>query len=76
MELRNEINAGEEIIFVLPKIVDGVRVKIERVINATNCMKQQKMSAGQHNAIKIPREWFPAEYIDKISPYILAYKRK
>lgn len=76
MELRNEINAGEEINFVLPNAVDVVTVHIEKIINARDDMVQPKMSAGQHNAIKIPRKWFPAECIDKISPYILAYKRK
>ncbi len=76
MELRNEINAGEEINFVLPNAVDVVTVRIEKIINARDDMVQPKMSAGQNNAIKIPRKWFPAECIDKISPYILAYKRK
>lgn len=75
-ELRNEIKTGDEIVFVLPGIADGVHVKIERVINASNCMNLPKMSAGQHNSIKIPREWIPAEYIEKISPYVLAYKHK
>ncbi|MBQ6735954.1 MAG: U32 family peptidase [Alphaproteobacteria bacterium] len=76
MELRNEINAGEEINFVLPNAVDVVTVRVEKIINARDDMVQPKMSAGQNNAIKIPRKWFPAECIDKISPYILAYKRK
>ena len=76
LELRNEIKAGEEITFVLPGCATGARVKIEQVINATNGVVQPKMSAGQHNAIKIPRNLIPAEYIDKISPYVLAYKRK
>ena len=76
LELRNEIKAGEEITFVLPGCATGARVKIEQVINATNCMEQPKMSAGQHNAIKIPRNLIPAEYINKITPYVLAYKHK
>lgn len=76
MELRNEIRAGEEINFVLPNAVDVVTVHIEKIINARDDTVQPKMSAGQNNAIKIPRKWFPAECIDKISPYILAYKRK
>ncbi len=76
LELRNEIIAGSDIIFVLPGIVGDVKVKIARVINANNGAEQPKMSAGQHNAIKIPRKWFPAEYIDKITPFVLAYKHK
>ena len=76
MELRNEIRAGEEINFVLPNVVNVVTVHIEKIINARDDTVQPKMSAGQNNAIKIPRKWFPAECIDKISPYILAYKRK
>ena len=76
MELRNEIRAGEEINFVLPNAVDVVTVHIEKIINARDGAVQPKMSAGQNNAIKIPRKWFPAENVNKISPYILAYKRK
>lgn len=76
LELRNEIKSGDELTFVLPGIVGGVKVKVERVINATNGADLPKMSAGQHNAIKIPRKWFPAEYLDKIVPFILAYKHK
>ena len=76
LELRNEIKTGDEITFVLPGIADGARVKIKRVINAANGMNLPKMSAGQHNSINIPRNWFSAEYIEKISPYVLAYKHK
>ncbi len=76
LELRNEIKSDDDIIFVLPGIVGGVKVKIARVISANNGAEQPKMSAGQHNAIKIPRKWFPAEYIDKITPFVLAYKHK
>lgn len=76
MELRNEIKTGDEVIFVLPGTADSAHVKIDRVINATTCMVQPKMSAGQNNAIKIPRKWFPAECMDKIAPYVLAYKHK
>lgn len=76
MELRNEIKTGEEINFVLPDMIDVVTVRIAKIINARDDTVQPKMSAGQNNAIKIPREWFPAEYIDKVSPLVLAYKRK
>ena len=76
LELRNEIKSDEEIIFVLPGCANSAPVRIEKIINAQNDMVQPKMSAGQHNAIKIPRKWIPSEHIDKISPYVLAYKRK
>ena len=76
LELRNEIKSGEEITFVLPGCATGVKVKIEQIINASNGVAQPKMSAGQHNSIKIPRNLIPAEYTDKISPCVLAYKRK
>ena len=76
LELRNEIKTGEEINFVLPDMIDVVTVRIAKIINARDDTVQPKMSAGQNNAIKIPREWFPAEYIDKVSPLVLAYKRK
>lgn len=76
LELRNEITSGTEIIFVLPGCASAVPVRIEKIINAHNDTVQPKMSAGQHNAIKIPRQWIPAEYMDKISPYVLAYKHK
>lgn len=76
MELRNEIKTGDKITFVLPGTSDKFTVKIKNVINATNSIFQPKMSAGQHNAIKIPREWIPAECFNKISPLVLAYKHK
>jgi len=76
MELRNEIKTGDEIMFVLPHSSQTASVKIERVINAKTDMPEPKMSAGQHNAIKIPRNWISAEYIKFLSPLVLAYKHK
>ena len=76
MELRNEIKTGDEIIFVLPNFEQNATVKIERVINAKTCITEPKMSAGQHNAIKIPRKWIPEKYWNLISPLVLAYKHK
>ena len=76
MELRNEIKFGDEIIFVLPGSATGAHVKIGQVINAANGVAQPKMSAGQRNAIKIPRNLISTEYLDKIVPYVLAYKHK
>ncbi len=76
LELRNEIKSGDEIVFVLPNCANGPVIKLENIINAANDTVLPKMSAGQHNSIKIPRKWIPAEYNDKISPYVLAYKHK
>ena len=76
MELRNEIKTGDEINFVLPGRADKLTVKIQSVINATNDMFQSKMSAGQGNAIKIPREWVEPHNWDNLSPLVLSYKRK
>ena len=76
MELRNEIKTGDEIVFVLPNLSDGARVKIEHVINAKTCMTEPKMSAGQGNAIKIPCKWISPEYLKSLSPFVLAYKHR
>lgn len=75
-ELRNEIKTGDEIVLVLPNSATGAPIKLPMIINAVNDAVLPKMSAGQHNAIKIPREWIPAEHKDKILPYTLAYKHK
>ena len=76
MELRNEINSGEEIIFVVPNVDAGLHVKLPQIINAKNNEVLPKLSAGQGNAIKIPRTWINAEFADKLVPYVLAYKHK
>lgn len=75
-ELRNEIKTGDEITFVLPGIIAGPTIKLEKVINAKNNEVLPKLSAGQGNAIKIPRTLIPSDYADKIVPFILAYKHK
>lgn len=76
MELRNEIKSGTDITFILPNELYGATVHVEKIINAANDTVQPKMSAGQGNAIKIPREWVPHEHWSKMQPLILAYKRK
>lgn len=75
-ELRNEIMTGQEITFVLPHSVDGANVKLPRIIDAKSRHDLPKQSAGQHNAIIIPRAWVADEIWDKISPLVLAYKHK
>lgn len=75
-ELRNEIKAGDEITFILPGVLCGPTIKLEKIINAKNDAVLPKMSAGQGNAIKIPRNLVSSEYADKIVPFVLAYKHK
>lgn len=74
-ELRNETRVGDTVTFIVPGRVDGVSVELKEMINAKNGESVQKMAAGMGNAILIPRAWF-GDAIDKIVPYVLAYKRK
>ena len=76
MELRNEIRAGDTVTFVLPGVADGLGVTLPQIINAKNDIVLPKLSAGQGNAIKIPRKWIATEFHDKLAPYVLAYKHK
>lgn len=73
-ELRNEIRSGDEITFLLPR--DKFTIKLDKIQNAKNGEVLQKMSAGQGNAILIPCDKIPQEYILQIQEYILAYKHK
>lgn len=75
-ELRNEIKAGDEITFILPGTMAKSTVKLARLINAKDGTDVQKMAAGQHNRIIIPRKWLSDNNRDKFVPYVLAYKRK
>jgi len=76
MELRNEITMGDEIKFILPKITEKISVVLKKIINAKNDEELPKMSAGQNNSIKIPKSWIDKNYLDKLKPLILAYKKK
>ena len=76
LELRNEIRAGEEITFVLPHSSVGTNVKLPQIIDAKTHNELPKQSAGQHNAILIPRAWVDDTVWNKISPLVLAYKHK
>lgn len=76
MELRNELRAGDEITFILLGTIETARATLREIINAATGAAQPKMSAGQHNAVIIPREWFVPSQADKLAPYVLAYKRK
>lgn len=75
-ELRNEVKSGDEITFVLPGTLAGPTIKLEKIINAKNDEVLPKLSAGQGNAIKIPRNLVPGDCADKFVPLILAYKHK
>ncbi len=74
MELRNEIRAGATITFILPGD-QKIDVTLHEIINAASDEHLPKMSAGQRNALKIPRDWI-GEYADKFVPLVLAYKLK
>jgi putative protease len=76
LELRNEIRAGEEITFVLPHSSVGTNVKLPQILDAKSRQDLPKQSAGQHNAILIPRAWVDDTVWNKISPLVLAYKHK
>ncbi|MFQ6739349.1 MAG: U32 family peptidase C-terminal domain-containing protein [Alphaproteobacteria bacterium] len=73
-ELRNEIKAGDTITFILPH---GPKcdVVLSEIINAKNNERLSKMSAGQGNAIVIPRTWCE-NIFENLVEYVLAYKHK
>jgi len=75
-ELRNEIKAGDEIKFILPRINEKVSVVLDKIINAKNGQELPKLSAGQNNSLIIPFSKIPEKYRDKMVPFILAYKHK
>lgn len=76
LEARNELRAGDVLHFILPGTMDKVTATLYQIINAKNGEAQPKISAGQHNSIRIPREWIQGGTADKFVPYVLAYKRK
>lgn len=76
MELRNEVKQGDEINFILPRMMEKVIVVLDKIINAKNDEELSKMSAGQNNSIKIPKTWVDKKYLDKFEPLILGYKKK
>jgi putative protease len=75
-ELRNETRVGDEITFVVPGLIDGVSVKLEKLINAKNGETVEKMAAGMGNSILIPRAWLGNIDWLRMVPYVLAYKSK
>lgn len=75
-ELRNETRVGDEITFIVPGLIDGVSVKLEKLINAKNGETVEKMAAGMGNSILIPRAWLGNIDWSRMVPYVLAYKSK
>jgi len=75
-ELRNEINSGDEIKFILPNTDEKISVVVDKIINAKNGEVLPKLSAGQSNSILIPIEKIPQQYREKFVPLVLAYKHK
>ena len=75
-ELRNETRVGDEITFIVPGLIDGVSVKLEKLINAKNGEAVEKMAAGMGNSILIPRAWLGNIDWSRMVPYVLAYKSK
>lgn len=76
LELRNEIKAGDTIHFILPRTPDKLSVVLDEIINAKNGEKLPKLSAGQNNSLLIPLSKIPQEYMNKMVPFVLAYKHK
>lgn len=76
LELRNETRCGDEITFIIPGQIQGVTVKLEKLINAKNGEAVEKLAAGMGNTIVVPRDWLPQSVWEKIVPCVLAYKRK
>lgn len=76
LEARNELRTGDEIRFILPGTMDKAVATLHQIINARNGEVQPKISAGQHNSVRIPRAWIQGGTPDKFVPYILAYKKK
>ena len=76
LELRNEIRQGAELFFILPNIAEKVSVVLDEIINHKNDEQLPKMSAGQHNSLRIPLSRFDEKYRTIIQPLVLAYKKK
>ncbi len=75
MELRNACAIGDTITFMPPHNREKISVKLKEVINAINGEQLDKLSAGQHNSIKIPLAWFDVNNVaDLLPPLSIAYK--
>ncbi len=76
-EIRNFINAGEEIEFLIPGSLEVLKLRLNDFEDASTGEKTPKVSAGQHKAVRIrPSDWpRPVAEIKKLLPqYTIARK--
>lgn len=76
-EIRNFINAGEEIEFLIPNSLDVLKLSFKQFEDATTGEISAKVSAGQHKTIRIkPQDWgTPLNEVKKLLPqYTIARK--
>ena len=76
-EIRNYINQGEFIEFLLPGSLENLRLSFEEFIDADSGEITPRVSAGQNKKIRIPAAAFgkPAEEIKQLLPqYSIARK--
>ena len=76
-EIRNYINSGEEIEFLMPNSLENIKLKLEEFEDAVTGEKTPKVSAGQEKKIRIkPNSWNrPIAEIKKLLPqYVIARK--
>ena len=76
-EIRNYINSGEEIEFLIPNSLENIKLKLEEFEDAVTGEITPKVSAGQEKKIRIkPNSWNrPIAEIKKLLPqYVIARK--
>ena len=76
-EIRNYINGGEFIEFLLPGTLDNLRLTLTEFKDAETGEITPRVSAGQNKKIRIPASAFgrPAEEVKKLLPqYVVAHK--
>ena len=76
-EIRNYINSGEEIEFLIPEQLQNITLKLNEFEDAVTGETTAKVSAGQGKSIRIkPTSWpLPIEEIKKLLPqYVIARK--
>ncbi|MBR2922053.1 MAG: U32 family peptidase C-terminal domain-containing protein [Alphaproteobacteria bacterium] len=76
-EIRNYINSGEEIEFLIPEQLQNITLKLNEFEDAVTGEITAKVSAGQGKSIRIkPTSWpLPIEEIKKLLPqYVIARK--
>ena len=76
-EIRNYINSGEFIEFLIPDTLENLRLTLDRFEDAETGEITPKVSAGQSKKIRIkPKDWpLPVQEIKKLLPqYVIARK--